>query len=158
MFTIGDIIDLAVQIERNGEKLFRDAAKKAAKPSLASMLHWLADEEVKHAERFSEMREKAEEKAKDPRLEKMGKEILQRSLGGQTFSLKDIDFSSLEDVDTLLQRVIEFENDTILFYEMLRSFVEDEETVRHLDAIIEEEEGHVRLLEEFLDAESGDMG
>lgn len=154
MFSIGDIIDLAVQIEENAEKLFRDAAKKAADPSLASMLHWLADEEIQHAEQFSEMKQKAEKTVEDPRLEEMGKAVLEGTLGGQTFSLKDVDFSRLEGVDTLLKRVIEFENDTILFYEMIRSFVEDQSTVDHLDVIIEEEESHVRVLEEFLGGKS----
>jgi hypothetical protein len=37
---------------------------------------------------------------------------------------------------------------------MIRSFVEDQRTVDHLDTIIQEEESHVRLLQEFLDGES----
>jgi len=153
MFSIGDIIDLAVQIEKNAEKLFRDAAKEASDPGLASMLQWLADEEVQHAERFSEMKEEVQETVEDPRLEEMGKAVLEGTLGGQTFSLKDVDFSSLDQIDTLLKRVIEFENDTILFYEMIRSFVEGQEIEDHLDKIIEEEESHVRVLEEFLGGE-----
>ena len=154
MFTIGDIIDLAVQIEQNAEKLLRDAATKAADPGLASMLLWLADEEVNHAEKFSEMKQEVQGTAEDPKLEEMGKAILQGTLGGQTFSLKDVDFSSLDQIETLLKRVIEFENDTIFFYEMIKSFVEDQETVDHLDAIIREEESHVRVLEEFMEGGS----
>jgi rubrerythrin len=155
MFSIGDIIDLAVQIEKNAERLFRDAAKETADPGLASMLQWLADEEIQHAERFSDLKQEAQETVEDPGLEEMGKAILEGTLGGQTFSLKDVDLSSIEGVDTLLRQVIEFENDTILFYEMIKSFVEDEETVDHLEKIIEEEESHIRVLEEFL-GEEGD--
>ena len=154
MFTIGDIIDLAVQIEQNGEKLLRDAAKEAADPNLASMLNWLADEEIQHVDRFTEMKEKAEETVADPKLEDMGKAVLEVTLGGQTFSLKDIDFTSLEGVDALLDRIIEFENDTILFYEMIRSFVQDQGTLDLLDAIIQEEEAHIRTLREFADGEA----
>ncbi len=154
MFSIGDIIDLAVQIEKNAEKLFRDAATKATNLSLVSMLHRLVDEEIKHAEWFSELKQKVQKTVEDPRLEEMGKAILLGSLGDQTFSLKDVDFSSLDQVETLLNRVIEYENDTILFYEMIRSFVEGQGIEGHLDAIIEEEESHVRLLQEFLDGES----
>ncbi len=154
MFSIGDIIDLAVQIEKNAENLFRDAATKATNLSLVSMLHRLVDEEIKHAEWFSELKQKVQKTVEDPRLEEMGKAILRDSLGDQTFSLKDVDFSSLDQVETLLKRVIEYENDTILFYEMIRSFVEGQGIEGHLDAIIEEEESHVRLLQEFLDGES----
>ena len=150
MFSIGDIIDLAVQIEENGEKFYRDAAAKAANPKLASMLQWLADEEVNHVEKFSEMRQEAQGTAEDPRLEDIGKALLQRSLGDQTFSLEDIDFSSLDQVETLLEWAIEFEKDTIVFYEMIKSFVQDKGTQDLLEAIIEEELGHIRVLEEFL--------
>jgi rubrerythrin len=156
MFDVNEIINLAVQIEKNAEIVYRDAAKEAANPSLVSLLHWLADEEVKHAEWFSELREKVKKIIDDPQLEDMGKAILRDALGDQTFSLKDVDFSKIEAVENLLEQAIEFESDTILFYEMIRSFVEDEdqETRDHLNMIIEEEKGHIRLLEEFLDTET----
>jgi rubrerythrin len=157
MFAIGEIIDLAVKIEKNAEKVYRDAATEVANPSLVSLLHWLADEEVKHAKWFSELKQKVKKTIDDPQIEDMGRAILQDALGDQTFSLQDVDFSKIEDVENLLERAIEFESDTILFYEMIRSFVvdEDKETLDHLNAIIEEEKSHVRLMEEFLDTETG---
>lgn len=158
MFSIVDIINLAVQIEENAAKVFRDAATKVTDSSLVSLLHWLADEEVKHAEWFSELKQKVKKTVDDPDLEDMGKAILQGALGDQTFSLKDVDFSKLDQIEDLLKRAIEFEDDTILFYEMIRSFVEEEEeTLNHLNTIIEEEKSHVRLLEEFLDSGTMEM-
>jgi rubrerythrin len=156
MFSIGDIINLAVQIEKNAEKTYRDAATKVADPSLISLLHWLADEEIKHAEWFSNFQEKLDETIDDPQLEEIGKAILQSTLDDQVFSLNDVDFSSIDKIADLLRRTIEFENDTILFYEMISSFVEEEETSDHLNTIIEEEKSHVRLLEEFLDSGAAD--
>ena len=150
MFTIGDIIDMAVQIEKNGERVYRAAAAKAANPELASMLNWLADEEVQHAEKFSGMKEGAQETVEDPRIQDMGKALLRDSIGDETFSLKDIDLSSLEQVETLISRAIEFERDTILFYELIRSFVKEKGARDLLDKIIDEEIGHMQVLEEFL--------
>jgi rubrerythrin len=72
-------------------------------------------------------------------------------LGDQAFSIKDADFSKIEDINSLLELSVEFEKDTILFYEMLRAFIDDEETLSQLDKIIEEEKRHVQLLEEFLE-------
>jgi len=157
MFSIEDIVNLAVKIEKNAEKTFREAATKVANPSLVSLLHWLADEEIKHAEWFSEFHKKLDRAVDDPKLEEIGKAILQSALDDQVFSLKDVDFSNIDQIADLLRKTIEFENDTILFYEMIRSFLEDEETSVHLNTIIEEEKGHIRLLEEFLDsgAEAG---
>jgi rubrerythrin len=157
MFSITDIINLAVRIEENAEKIFRDAATKVANPALVPLLHWLADEEVKHVEWFSELNQKVKKTIDDPELENMGKAILQDMLGDQTFSLKDVDFGKLDQIEPLLRRAIEFEDDTILFYEMISSFVEDKETLDHLNAIIQEERSHVQLLEEFLDSGAVEM-
>jgi rubrerythrin len=158
MFSIKDIINLAVRIEENAEKVFRDAATKVSDPSLVSLLHWLADEEVKHVEWFSELKQKVKKTIDDPVLEGMGKAILQDTLGDQTFSLKDVDFANLDQIESLLKRAIEFEEDTILFYEMIGSFVEEKETLDHLNTIIQEEKNHVRLLKEFLDSGTVEMG
>jgi len=46
MFLIGDIIELAIQIEQNAEKVYRNALIKIADPKFVSILQWLADEET----------------------------------------------------------------------------------------------------------------
>jgi rubrerythrin len=150
MFTLNDIINLAIRIEKNGEETYRKAQKEVSNPSLASTLKWLAEDEVEHEKWFTRLREKAATVAEDPRLEEMGKAILEGVLGDQSFSIKDADFSKIEDVNSLLELSVEFEKDTILFYEMLGTFIDDKETLNQLDKIIEEEKSHVQLLEEFL--------
>ena len=150
MFSIQDIIHLAVQIEENAEQFFLDAATKVVNPSLVSLLHWLADEEVKRAEWFSELKSKVKKTVDDPKIEDMGKAILKGALEDQTFSLSDVNFSKLDQIEELLKRAIEFEYDTILFYKMIIPFVEEELTSDSLNTIIEEEKRHIRVLEEFL--------
>ena len=152
MFAIEEIIDLAIRIEESGEKVYRNAAKKILNPSLVTLLKWLADEEVKHAEWFSELKQKVRKTTDDPRLAEIGKDILLSALGDETFSLKDADFSKMEKVNELLNLAIEFERDTVLFYEMMRPFIEEDETLDQLEAIIEEENNHIRALKEFLES------
>jgi rubrerythrin len=151
MFTLSEIIDLAIRIEKNGENAYRKAQEEVSNPSLASMLQWLAEEEVEHEKWFIRLKEKTMTVAEDPKLEEMGKAILQGVLGDQVFSIKDADFSKTEDINSLLELSIEFEKDTILFFEMLSAFIDDKETLSQLDKIIEEEKRHVQLLEEFLE-------
>jgi rubrerythrin len=150
MFTSSEIIALAVRIETNGQKAYRKAQGQVTDPALASMLGWLADEEAEHEKWFPRLKENLEITQEDPELEKMGKAVLQGVLGDHTFSIEEADFSRLEDLDSLLTLSVEFEKDTILFYEMLSAFIEDEPTLIHLNRIIEEENRHVRLLEDFL--------
>jgi rubrerythrin len=151
MFTLSEIIDLAIRIEKNGENAYRKAQEEVSNPSLSSMLQWLAEEEVEHEKWFIRLKEKTTTVAEDPKLEEMGKAILQGVLGDQVFSIKDADFSKTEDINSLLALSIEFEKDTILFFEMLSAFIDDKETLSQLDKIIEEEKRHVQLLEEFLE-------
>ena len=151
MFSVGDIIDLATQIEENGENVYRKAVEKAPNPSLASLLQWLADEEAKHISWFNELREVANSTPIDPQLEELGKNILRSVVGEQSFSLDEADFSRIDTVKELLRLAIEFEKDTILFYEMIQTFVQDRETLDHLKEIIEEETRHIGLLEEYLE-------
>ena len=159
MFAIEDIIDLAIQIEKNAEEVYRKASGEISNPSLVSLLQYLADEEVEHAKWFSELKQKVSKTTDDPQLAEMGKRILLGLLGDESFSLKDADFSKMDQIEDLLRLAIEFERDTVLFYEMIRSFLETKETLDHLDEIMEEERSHIRSLQESLDSrlvEAGD--
>ena len=149
MFSIREVFDLAIQIEKNGEQYYRDARKKISNPSLSSLLEWLADQEEKHLSWFSERKEKLETKGDDLELAEMSGSILQGILGDQSFSLKEADLSKIDNVEALIQLAIEFEKDSILFYEMIGSFIEDSETSEKLNEIIAEENRHIELLEEF---------
>ena len=152
MFSAGEIIDLAIQIERNGEKVYRDALQKISNHPLSSLLEWLADQEAEHATWFSNLKLAITEAPVDTDLEEMGKTMLQRVLGDQTFSLTDVDFSKIDQIEGLIKLAIEFERDTVLFYEMIESFIDDEQTMDHLKKIIHEEERHAQVLEELLES------
>jgi rubrerythrin len=150
MFSVSEIIDLAIQVENNGESIYRGASEKVSQRQLASLLQWLADQEVEHSRWFVELKGKVKKSVASEALEEMAQNVLRGILGDQTFSLKDADFSKIEDVETLLNLAIEFEKDSILFYEMLAALVDEEETLGQLKMIIEEESRHVKVLQESL--------
>ena len=153
MFSIREIFDLAIQIEKNGEAFYRDALKEISNPSLRSLLEWLADQEVKHSSWFSEKKEKLGTKGDDLQLDEMAGTMLQEVLGDQSFSLKEADLSKIDDIDALLKLAIEFEKDSIVFYEMIEGFIDDVDTSTKLNEIIEEENHHIQLLQEYEDKE-----
>ena len=150
MFSLRDIVDIAVQIEQNGERIYRSAAKKIEDPLLRSLLHWLADEEAQHAKWFESLIDAMPGNGDFSEQEKMGRALLQNAIGVHSFVLEDADFSNLETVEDLINLVKEFENDTVLFYKMLQPLVEDQKTLEQLHAIIQEEENHARRLNEVL--------
>jgi len=151
MFTTAEIIELAIRIEKNGEKVYRNAQEKVPDLSIVTMLQQLADEEMEHSKWFADLKEKAEIITSDPELEAMGGSILKSVLGDQAFSITDVDFSKMEDRRKLLETALEFEEDTILFYELLGTFMGEEESLQGLQKIIEEEKRHVRKLKDTLE-------
>ena len=157
MFSLREVFDLAIQIEKNGEQYYRYAMEKVSNPSLKSMLEWLAEQEKKHQSWFSERKEKLDTEGDDLEMAEMGSSILQGILGDQSFSLKEADLSEIEDVEALIELAVEFEKDSILFYEMIWSFIEDFETSEKLNEIIAEENRHIELLEDFQDTEESSL-
>lgn len=151
MFSIREIIELAIQIEKNGEMIYRNALQSASNKRVYRLIQRFAHEEAQHVEWFTKLKEKVQSSAVDPQLEEMGKTILLGVLGNQAFSLKDVDLSGINETNDLLKSAIEFEQDTIVFYEMICSFIEDQETLSQLENVIEEENQHVRLFQKFLD-------
>jgi len=153
MFTLAEVYDLGIRIEKNGEKFYRDALEQTWSKPMADMLRLLAEEEVKHVDFFVKRMDGLKEKRENPFLDEMGSSMLKDILGNQTFSLKDRDVSKIRSVEELVALAIEFEKDTILFYEMVGSFITDEKARGELEEIIEEEERHVRLFESYGDKE-----
>ena len=59
----------------------------------------------------------------------------------------------MADVDELIAIFIEFEKDTILFYEILEPFIEDDRTLADLKKIIAEENNHIIRLQGIIGSE-----
>ena len=153
MFSTNEILDMAIRLEKNGEAVYRSAIEKVSKPELASLLEWMADEEVKHAEWFSNLKINLETKHSNPFMEEMSRELFNDLLGNENFSLKDVDFSTLDKTNDLIAIFIEFEKDSVLFYQVLEPFIEDPVTLENLNKIIDEENRHIQRLQEFIGRE-----
>ena len=138
MFLIRDIIELAIQIEQNAEKVYRNAQTKISDPKIVTILKWLADEEVEHARWFRQLKHTIQTEIRDPAVAAMGKSILSDTLGRQSFSLEDADFSEIRQLADLVSLALEFEKDKVIFYKMLRPFIADGETLDFLENIIAE--------------------
>ena len=150
MFSAYEILDIAVKLEKNGEKVYREAMEQAGDPALKELLDWMADEEVKHAEFFLELKGELELNKDHSLLKEMSGALVSEFVGDQSFSLREVDFSAIKDTRELIDVFIEFEKDTILFYEMLESIIADEKTGEKLKQIIAEEKNHISKLQGLL--------
>ena len=147
MFTLSDIRNIAVQIEENGEATYRRAAERSVDPERKRLFTWMADEERGHAEEFANIRADAPLTPEQAELEAMGRELLQDIVRSQTFSLQGRQLAEADDLEELIAQSIEFEQDTIDFYEFLASFLDDPGAMEQMRRIIDQEREHVRQLE-----------
>ena len=150
MFSVHEILDLAIQLEKNGESVYRNAVDKVTKPDLVSLLIWMADEEARHKRWFSEVKKNFETQSINPFMEEMGRQVFGGMLGEKSFSHREVDFSRVDRLDDLIGIFIEFEKDTILFYETLIPFIEDNDILENIAKIIAEENSHIKKLQDFI--------
>ncbi len=85
MFSTNEILDMGIKLEKNGEAVYRDAIGKVSNPELITLLEWMADEEVKHANWFADLKLKFDQKGVNPFMEKMSRELFNDLLGRQEF-------------------------------------------------------------------------
>lgn len=149
MFAANELLDMAIKLEKNGEAVYRRAIEKVSKPELVALLVWMADEEVKHARFFSDLKLDLETKRANPFMEEMSRELFDDLMGDKNFSLKEVDFSVIDKTEELIAVFIEFEKDSVIFYKVLEPFVEDPLARKNLKKIIEEEDRHIQLLQEY---------
>lgn len=149
MFTIGDIRNIAIQIERNGEETYRNASKAAKDPQVAKMLAWMADEEKRHAKWFDNFRSSKPLTEEQQAIESVGRTLLQDMIKGNSFLIDENELRNANNVEEVVAKSVTFELDTILFYEFLIDFLDDQEAIEQLKKIIEEERNHIKQLEQM---------
>ena len=149
MFSVNEILDMAIQLEKNGESVYRNAVDKVTNADLISLLIWMADEEANHRRWFLEVKRNVEMHSINPFMAEMTRQVFEGILGDKSFSHRDVDFSRVGRVDDLIGIFLEFEKDTVLFYETLIPFIEDDDTLQNIKKIIAEESNHIKKLQDF---------
>ena len=151
MFTAFELFDLAMQIEANGERFYRRAVTKAKRDSVKDLLGWLADQELLHKSAFAEIKERIAHGTKPvPSFPSLSQQALSRAMGRHAFSLDELQIDSIQGEEEMLSAALLFEEDTILFFEFIASFVSDHSAFPVLEKIRAEEFEHKRLLAEKL--------
>jgi rubrerythrin len=154
MFTAHEILDLAIQLEENGEAVYREAAGQASNADIRELLLWMAEEEVKHTRWFTELKQEIQTGSINPFMEEMSRKVFSGILGDKSFSHRDVNFAEIERTEDLIKIFIEFEKDTVIFYETLIPFIEDNHTLHYVTKIIAEENNHIKKLHEILAAKT----
>ena len=154
MFSAYEIFDIAVKLEKNGENVYRYAQSRIANIALRELLAFMAEEEQKHAELFSRLQSEIQHGKDHHIIKEMSESLVEKFVGDQSFSLKDVDFTQVETIRNMIDVFIDFEKNTILFYEILYPFITDEHTLTTLNQIIGEEKNHIEQFQKLLSGTS----
>lgn len=152
MFTRNDLLDIAAKMEKNGETVYSKAQTQIKNKELKALLQWMAREEASHQRWFLGQKEDGDQDSTAKDFAQMLPDVLQEMMGEKSLSLDEVDFSKITHTSQMLEIFIEFEADTILFYEFLETFIQDDKTLGGLDKILQEETAHVNRLTEMLQA------
>lgn len=155
-FNADEVFEMAEEIERNGSRFYRTAAKKF--PALRQLLVNLADMEDQHEKTFAAMRadlsgEEAESPVFDPDGE--AQMYLRVMADGHVFDVKADPAEKMGGIKTpqdLLKTAMCAERDSIAFYVGLKESVSAKAGKDKVEAIIREEIGHIAVLNEKLEA------
>jgi rubrerythrin len=152
MFTLSDLKDIAIQIERNGMEAYRSASQRIVDPETAAVVAMMAEEELRHLKWFEQLSTGTDTPSEHPEIEAMGRSLLKEMMDSRTFSLGSEPLQRAADVSAALSQSLAFEEDTILFYNTLGAFIETQAEKNQLAAIIAEERRHVQLIERMMAA------
>jgi len=150
MFTAQDILDIAIKLEKNGEKTYRDARLHISGDALKTLLAWIAQEEHNHARWFTELKNRLTRGEDHHLMAEFSRALVEDVIQGQAFSLEDVDFETIDSPDKMLRTFIGFEDDTIAFYEVLKTFIDETAIAAQLEQIILEEKKHMAMFQEML--------
>jgi len=150
VFSEREILEIAIRMEKNGEHEYRKAAAELSDETLVTSLEWMADEEQEHAKFFTGLLDELDVRAKSHFGEELDATFLEDLIGGSSLSLKTVEFSEVESIDELLNIYIGFEEDSILFYEMITPMIDNLDTRFQVERIVAEEKAHIKRLKELV--------
>ena len=111
---------------------------------------WMAGEERSHAEEFIQIKDNLDIHDDNHILDEMRDILLDDIIGKKSFSLQDTSFFQIKNREELIETFILFEEDTILFYEILLPLAEESDNISVIQGIIDDERTHIKHLRSLL--------
>ena len=145
-----DVLQFAIRIEENGEKIYRQFSKTMKDSSIKKLFSYLADEEIKHKKTFEDMVSKIEKY--EPPQSYPGEYFayLRAYADHIIFTHKNLDkeMAEISDAVSAIEFSIRRETDSILYYLEVKNLIpEDQHNVIY--QVIDEERSHYTKLTEL---------
>ena len=145
MYSINEILDIAVELEEAGYDFYTRCIDKFDDPVFKDLFRFLADEEANHKEYFLSM--KSDDTAGGVFTEEYY--LYMKSIGGGKIFSRETEkaFDEITSIEEALKKAFHDEKESILLYSELKGHYDhDPAALELLDKIIAEERSHVMKL------------
>lgn len=150
-FEAAEVFDMAIQTERAGKAFYRAAAAAATDPEIKKIMEFLADAEAHHEIVFRKMKTESNLEAPTETYDGERDEYINALLRSRILRDEATGLQAVHDMQQdqeALDFALAFEKDTILFMFEMREVLPEAEGEK-MDVLIEQERGHVRLLQKM---------
>jgi rubrerythrin len=151
IFAGSEIVELGIQIEKNGRDFYNTLVGKSKAPKAAEIFKYLAKEEEKHIVVFQRIFEKTQKYEPPQNYSDEYMAYMTALAGEHIFTQKDKGEEAAKKTSSdreAVEKGIGFEKDSIIFYEGMKKVVPDYDH-KILDELIQQEQGHLRQLSEL---------
>jgi rubrerythrin len=151
-FNAVEVFDIAIKIEENG-KFFYDRGKEIVKdPEVQRLFEELAQEEIKHKERFESLKSELPTSAAtatvfDPNHEL---NLYLKMMADQHVFISSAatraQLDQIKDARSAIKMAMEFEKDSVIFFLSMQEATEGTKGKEFIGALVKEEQSHLRRL------------
>ncbi|MGC8545580.1 ferritin-like domain-containing protein [Athalassotoga sp.] len=145
-----EILEMAIKIERDGEKFYGYLAKNLENPGKKELFSYLQSQEAQHAKDFERISKDIVDDV-DPQLWSDAKPYLESIVNGVIFPSYNemVSKSKYMNINDIADFALSIEKETIIFYNEILDVSKTEKVRDILRKIIHEELGHVKKLLEI---------
>lgn len=153
MYNLDEVFEIAEQIERNGAKFYRVTADRFGDSEAGNLLTQLAEWEDEHEIVFARLRDKFVSSSGGIEYDPDGEaaSYLRSIAGSHVFNVAEDTSATLTGKETLkdiFKIALGRERDSIAYFVGVKELVPEGDGREHVDKIIKEEMGHIKLLNE----------
>ncbi len=146
-FSMREVIEMAIAIERSGQAFYQTASKLAKENNLKELFRYLAEEEEEHLKTFQGLYNLLKEEPETtPYNWEEAKLYLEALVDSKFFAGPDTAVNLAKEAKDKLEVInsaMSFEKETLLFFYQMLEMIKSQELVRK---IIGEEKKHIRRL------------
>ncbi len=154
VYSVNEVIEMAVQIERNGYAFYNEAIKRSDLDEASKeLLTYLRDEELTHENTFLALRDEIDLEVLKLSIDwELIAEYLKAIVDSRIFNSESSALqlvANSKDAREIINNAITFEKVTLLYFHTLSDNISDPKTHNALRKIINEEIRHILKLNEF---------